>query len=73
MPRILRIDTAAARALPGVHAVLTHADVPGDPRHGLVENDWPVFAGGEYARATSAIRLRWSWRTATRSRARRWR
>jgi CO/xanthine dehydrogenase Mo-binding subunit len=29
--------------------VLTYQDVPGDPRHGLVENDWPVFAGGEYA------------------------
>ena len=47
--RILRMDTAAARALPGVHAVLTHEDVPGDPRHGLVDNDWPVFAGGAYA------------------------
>ncbi len=46
--RILSIDTSAAAALPGVHAVLTHADVPGDPRHGLVENDWPVFAGGKY-------------------------
>ncbi len=46
--RILSIDTSKASALPGVHAVLTHADVPGDPRHGLVENDWPVFAGGKY-------------------------
>ncbi len=46
--RILAIDTKSAAALPGVHAVLTHADVPGDPRHGLVENDWPVFAGGKY-------------------------
>jgi CO/xanthine dehydrogenase Mo-binding subunit/aerobic-type carbon monoxide dehydrogenase small subunit (CoxS/CutS family) len=46
--RIVGIDTSKARALPGVHAVLTHADVPGDPRHGLVENDWPVFAGGKY-------------------------
>ena len=34
--------------MPGVHAVLTYADVPGDPRHGLVEYDWPVFAGGPY-------------------------
>ncbi len=40
------MDTETARSLPGVHAVLTHADLPGDPRHGLVENDWPVFAGG---------------------------
>ena len=43
-----RINADRARALAGVHAVLTHADVPGDPRHGLVENDWPVFAGGAY-------------------------
>jgi xanthine dehydrogenase molybdenum-binding subunit len=47
--RILSIDASDALALPGVHAVLTHEDVPGDPRHGLVENDWPVFAGGKYA------------------------
>ena len=46
--QIRKIDADAARALDGVHAVLTHADVPGDPRHGLVENDWPVFAGGPY-------------------------
>ena len=46
--RILDIDTQEAQALPGVHAVLTYRDVPGDPRHGLVENDWPVFAGGDY-------------------------
>ena len=46
--QIRSIDADAARALDGVHAVLTHADVPGDPRHGLVENDWPVFAGGSY-------------------------
>ncbi len=46
--RIVAVDARAALALPGVHAVLTHADVPGDPRHGLVENDWPVFAGGKF-------------------------
>jgi CO/xanthine dehydrogenase Mo-binding subunit/aerobic-type carbon monoxide dehydrogenase small subunit (CoxS/CutS family) len=45
---ILNIDTEVAKAMPGVHVVLTHADVPGDPRHGLVENDWPAFAGGKY-------------------------
>lgn len=42
------VDASAALAMPGVHAVLTHKDVPADPRHGLVENDWPVFAGGSY-------------------------
>ena len=46
--RIQALDARKAQALPGVHAVLTYKDVPGDPRHGLVENDWPVFAGGDY-------------------------
>jgi len=41
--RILAIDTSQAAALPGVHAVLTHADVPGRNRHGLVFPDWPVL------------------------------
>jgi selenium-dependent xanthine dehydrogenase len=41
--RILSIDTSQAKALPGVHAVLTHADVPGRNRHGLVFHDWPVL------------------------------
>jgi selenium-dependent xanthine dehydrogenase len=41
--RILSIDTSQARALPGVHAVLTHDDVPGRNLHGLVYYDWPVL------------------------------
>ncbi len=41
--RILSIDTSKAAALPGVHAVLTHQDVPGRNRHGLVIHDWPVL------------------------------
>jgi xanthine dehydrogenase molybdenum-binding subunit len=41
--RILRIDTSRAKALPGVHTVLTHADVPGTRNHGLVIPDWPVL------------------------------
>ena len=41
--RILSIDTHKARALPGVHAVLTHEDVPGENIHGLVYRDWPVL------------------------------
>lgn len=43
--RILSIDTSKARALPGVHAVLTHADIPGDNIHGLIYDDWPALAG----------------------------
>ncbi|MCS7286761.1 MAG: molybdopterin cofactor-binding domain-containing protein [Anaerolineae bacterium] len=42
--RILRIDTTRARNLPGVVAVLTAEDVPGDKTHGVVRKDWPVFA-----------------------------
>ncbi|MCC7209170.1 MAG: molybdopterin-dependent oxidoreductase, partial [Anaerolineae bacterium] len=41
--RIVRIDTETANALPGVRAVLTHMDVPGENRHGLVYRDWPVL------------------------------
>jgi len=40
--RIRRIDTGAARALPGVLAVLTAADVPFN-RFGLIEADAPVL------------------------------
>lgn len=42
--RIVRIDTAEALALPGVHAVLTHADVPGRKLHGAMVVDQPVLA-----------------------------
>ncbi|THF81301.1 xanthine dehydrogenase subunit D [Cohnella fermenti] len=41
--RIKRIDTAAAKAVPGVRAVLTHADVPGLNRFGIVVRDQPVL------------------------------
>jgi CO/xanthine dehydrogenase Mo-binding subunit len=40
--RIVRIDTAAARALPGVCAVLTAADVPYN-RYGLIDSDQEVL------------------------------
>jgi xanthine dehydrogenase molybdenum-binding subunit len=40
---VVRIDTAAARAVPGVEAVLTAADVPGALRVGLIHKDWPVL------------------------------
>ena len=46
--RIRSIRTDRARTAPGVAAVFTADDIPGNPRHGLVETDWPVFAGGEY-------------------------
>jgi CO/xanthine dehydrogenase Mo-binding subunit len=38
------IDLSQALAMPGVHAVLTHEDVPGDKRYGLEFADQPVLA-----------------------------
>ena len=67
--RLLRIDTSAAAALPGVIKVLTAADVPGTNRQGIIHKDMPVlvadklrYAGdpvalviAEYARARMAL------------------
>lgn len=41
--RILAVDAAAARAVPGVVAVLTREDIRGSNRHGLIRRDHPVF------------------------------
>src|SRR5205814_509313 len=40
--RIAAIDVSEAVRLPGVHAVLTHEDVPGQRRYGLEFPDQPV-------------------------------
>ncbi|MDR7484450.1 MAG: selenium-dependent xanthine dehydrogenase [Armatimonadota bacterium] len=46
--RILRIDTSKAEAYPGVVAVVTWKDVPGERRQGLITRDWRQFvAEGE--------------------------
>jgi xanthine dehydrogenase D subunit len=45
--RIAAIDPDPALALPGVLAVLTAADVPGDRRFGQERTDQPVLAEGE--------------------------
>ena len=42
--RIFGIDTTEALTMPGVHAVLTHEDVPGEKRYGLEFPDQPVLA-----------------------------
>jgi CO/xanthine dehydrogenase Mo-binding subunit len=42
--RILGIDVSEAVAMPGVHAVLTHEDVPGQKTYGLEFQDQPVLA-----------------------------
>jgi xanthine dehydrogenase molybdenum-binding subunit len=54
--RVVRIDTTKARALPGVVAVATARDVPGDRWVGLIYKDWPVFvAEGEEVRAVGDV------------------
>ncbi|HEY64741.1 MAG TPA: molybdopterin-dependent oxidoreductase [Caldilineae bacterium] len=55
--RIRRIDTSKAKALPGVVAVLTHADVPGRNRHGLIYEDWPVLCEDKVRYVGDAIAL----------------
>ena len=55
--RIQSIDTSVARALRGVHAVLTHEDVPGKKRHGLVNEDWPVLCDDKVCYAGDAIAI----------------
>ena len=39
------LSTAAALGAPGVVAVFTAADVPGDRRVGIIYQDWPIFIG----------------------------
>jgi len=55
--RILNIDTSAAKALPGVRAVLTAADVPGENLHGLVHFDWPVLCGDKVRYMGDAVAI----------------
>jgi aldehyde oxidoreductase len=40
---IVGIDTSAASAMPGVHAVFTAADLPGELLVGIIYKDWPVM------------------------------
>jgi CO/xanthine dehydrogenase Mo-binding subunit len=42
--RVVSVDVSQALALPGVHAVLTHEDVPGAKTYGLEFADQPVLA-----------------------------
>ena len=55
--RVRSIDTAAAKELSGVHAVLTHEDVPGHNRHGLVIDDWPVLCDDKVRYAGDAVAI----------------
>jgi xanthine dehydrogenase molybdenum-binding subunit len=55
--RILSIDTRGAAALPGVRAVLTHRDVPGPNRHGIVIHDWPVLCDDKVRYTGDAVAI----------------
>ena len=41
--RVLSIDTTAAKAVPGVHAVLTADDIPGSFKVGHLKQDWDAL------------------------------
>jgi len=54
--RVLKIDTSKAKAHPGVEAVVTAADVPGERWYGLIYQDWPgMVAVGEEVRYVGDI------------------
>jgi len=49
--RLVGIDTSEARALPGVRAVMTWQDIPGERFIGKLIDDWPsLIAAGEETR-----------------------
>ncbi|MBI3929782.1 MAG: selenium-dependent xanthine dehydrogenase [Armatimonadetes bacterium] len=54
--RVVRIDVSRARRLPGVVAVVTAEDVPGERYYGLIHQDWPGFvAVGEEVRCVGDV------------------
>jgi xanthine dehydrogenase molybdenum-binding subunit len=54
--RVLGIDVSAAAAHPGVMAVATAEDVPGERWYGLIRSDWPGFvAVGEEVRCVGDV------------------
>ncbi len=55
--RIRSIDTAAARSLAGVRAVLTHKDVSGRNLHGIVDLDWPVLCDDKVRYSGDAVAI----------------
>src|SRR6202007_1080606 len=54
---IRRIDTSAAKAMEGVHAVLTHQDVAGPNRYGVAVLDQRVLAEGKVRSIGDAVAL----------------
>jgi aldehyde oxidoreductase len=56
---ILSFDTTAAEAAPGVEAVYTAADIPGELRVGIIYKDWPVMIpiGGQTSYAGDVLAI----------------
>ena len=56
---ITAIAVDATRAVPGVHAVFTAADVPGELKVGLIYKDWPILipVGGRTSFAGDVIAI----------------
>ncbi len=56
---IVAIDASAARAAPGVHAVHTAADIPGELLVGIISKDWPVMipVGGRTSYAGDVLAI----------------
>src|SRR3977135_3002280 len=44
--RITRLDVTRARAVSGVHAVLTAKDIPGKNLIPMIQADWPALGAG---------------------------
>ena len=40
-----KLDTERASSIPGVVAVLSAEDIPGEKNHGLIIFDWPAMVG----------------------------
>ncbi len=55
--RLVKVETAAALALPGVLAVLTGADVPGTNRQGIIHKDQPVLVTDKVCQCGDAVAL----------------
>ncbi len=54
--KVKRVDVTRARAHPGVVAVLTADDVPGERWNGILHEDWPAFvAEGEEVRCVGDV------------------
>ena len=54
---ITRIDIARAKSVPGVHAILTARDIPGENQMGPVIHDEPCLAGDEVTFIGQAVVL----------------